>query len=228
MLIDLCIVICGRECRLSLHAAHIEQAETALFKKAIADDLRITTWVGNVDSDQYNTFDGIFKKILAAHDETGRESYVLNEGISAESVVNMLHGVWNNAPDALKALKKDGHLAFYVSSNLYQAYEDFVYANSAENSALCYTEGFDTLYYRGIPVVDLGISEEMLDSAGLTTLMCLLTDSRNLVLALNTADYPDAEVRMWYNPDQMENRQRAVFLASADFIDFDLTSSAHA
>jgi hypothetical protein len=52
----------------------------------------------------------------------------------------------------------------------------------------------------------------------------MLTDRRNLVLALNTADMPENEVRMWYNPDEMENRQRAVFLAGADFIDQDLIS----
>ena len=41
----------------------------------------------------------------------------------------------------------------------------------------------------------------------------MLTDRRNLVLAVNTADMPGNEVRMWYNPDEMENRQRAVFMA---------------
>ena len=61
------------------------------------------------------------------------------------------------------------------------------------------------------------------DKNGFTT-FCLLTDRRNLVLALNTADMPENEVRMWYNPDEMENRQRAVFLAGADIIDTQLVS----
>ena len=52
----------------------------------------------------------------------------------------------------------------------------------------------------------------------------MLTDRRNLVLALNTADMPENEVRMWYNPDEMENRQRAVFLAGAQVLDSNLVS----
>ena len=48
---------------------------------------------------------------------------------------------------------------------------------------------------------------------------CLLTDRRNLVLAVNTSDYPGSEVRMWYNPDVMENRQRAIFMAGTEILD---------
>ena len=46
----------------------------------------------------------------------------------------------------------------------------------------------------------------------------LLTDRRNLAMAVNTADFPGTEIRMWYNPDQMENRQRAVFMAGCDYL----------
>ena len=52
----------------------------------------------------------------------------------------------------------------------------------------------------------------------------MLTDRRNLVLDLNTADMPENEVRMWYNPDEMETRQRACFLVGADVIDQKLVS----
>ena len=30
---------------------------------------------------------------------------------------------------------------------------------------------------------------------------------------------PGNEVRMWYNPDEMENRQRAVFMAGCELLD---------
>ena len=39
------------------------------------------------------------------------------------------------------------------------------------------------------------------------------------MLAVNTADFPGNEVRMWYNPDEMENRQRAVFMAGCAILD---------
>lgn len=36
---------------------------------------------------------------------------------------------------------------------------------------------------------------------------------------------PENEVRMWYNPDEMENRQRAVFLAGTEILDERLLSA---
>jgi hypothetical protein len=62
----------------------------------------------------------------------------------------------------------------------------------------------------------MGISQYLTTS---TATYCVLTDRRNLVMAVNTADYPGSEVRMWYNPDEMENRQRAVFLVGCDILD---------
>ena len=55
----------------------------------------------------------------------------------------------------------------------------------------------------------------------------LLTDRRNLVLAVNTSDFPGNEIRMWYNPDLMENRQRAVFMAGCEVLDEKLVSFAY-
>ena len=49
----------------------------------------------------------------------------------------------------------------------------------------------------------------------------------NLVLAVNTSDFPGNEVRMWYNPDLMENRQRAVFMAGCDVLDETLMTYAY-
>ena len=43
----------------------------------------------------------------------------------------------------------------------------------------------------------------------------------------NTADMPGNEVRMWYNPDEMENRQRAVFMAGTQILDEALISFAY-
>jgi hypothetical protein len=60
-----------------------------------------------------------------------------------------------------------------------------------------------------------------------STSYCILTDRRNLALAVNTADYPGSEIRMWYNPDMMENRQRAVFMAGCEILDEELMVIAH-
>lgn len=211
-----------------LTGTDLEEAETAIFKKAIAEDLRVTTWIGNTNASDHDIFDGILYKANQAYSDNGSEPFIFPEAVEASTVVEILRSVWENASDVLKALKKEGNLAFYVSSDIYHAYEEFVYQNSIDGDAMSCTEGYNTLYYRGIPLVDLGVSSQMLADNDLASSQCLLTDRRNLVLALNTSDYPNAEVRMWYNPDEMENRQRAVFLAAADFIDFDLISLGHA
>ena len=211
-----------------LSGTDLEEAETAIFKRAIAEELRVATWIGNATSTKYDIFNGILCNVDRAYGENLKEPFRISDNVTAESVLDLLAGVWEQASDALKALKKDGHLAFYVSSDVYRAYEDFIYASSMDNNVLNCTEDYSSLFYRGIPLVDIGVTAAMLEDSGLTTSQCLLTDSRNLILALNTSDYPDAEVRMWYNPDEMENRQRAVFLAAADFIDFDLVSLGHA
>ena len=210
-----------------LSGTDLEQAETAIFKAAIAEDLRVTTWIGNTAATgAHNTFDGILCKVQKAFEESEtRDVEFYSDEIASYTVVNAINQVWESAPEQLKVLTRDGQLVFYVSSDFYRAYEEWIYSQDVANGGVaCTTEAYSTLYYRGIPLEDIGVSAQQLIKSGLGVGQCLLTDRRNLVLALNTADYPDAEVRMWYNPDQMENRQRAVFLAAADFIDFDLVA----
>jgi hypothetical protein len=71
----------------------------------------------------------------------------------------------------------------------------------------------------------MGVSQ-FLAAANLPQSICMLTDRRNLVLAVNTADYPGSEVRMWYNPDAMENRQRAIFMVGCEVLDESLVVTA--
>ena len=212
-----------------LSGTELEEAETAIFKKALAESLRVTMWIGNTSySDgSYNTFNGIFTQLTNAYESAGREYVEMSEGYLDITNVNLFfEKMWAEASDELKSLKKEGQLAFFVSSDLYNLYEDYVYQNS-EVTCINNTDVNPTLSYRGIPLIDLGISQQMLYSNYMNDAQCLLTDRRNLVLMLNTADFPEAEVRMWYNPDQMENRQRAVFLAAADYIDGNLVVYGH-
>lgn len=85
--------------------------------------------------------------------------------------------------------------------------------------------GRQGLAYHGIPVIDLHIGS-YLKGGLLPESCCILTDRRNLVLAVNTADFPGTEVRMWYNPDLMENRQRATFMAGCEVLDERILSVA--
>ncbi len=211
-----------------LSGTELEEAETSLFRASIAESVRATMWYGNRDRDNgvLDTFDGFVKQIVydCNEEEIRRFAYV-NEGKSgwAEAVLKRL---WDNATEELRSLRSEGQLAFFVTTDVYNAYEEELDGVAIEAAYLAKQQGRDGLFYRGIPVVDVqlnGYKEQALDLPGS---FALLTDRRNLALAVNTNDMPGTEVRMWYNPDLMENRQRAIFMAGCDYLLPELLSFA--
>lgn len=46
----------------------------------------------------------------------------------------------------------------------------------------------------------------------------ILTDRRNLAMAVNTNDFPGSSVDLWYSKNDIQNRQRAVFMAGCDYL----------
>lgn len=216
-----------------LSGTELEQAETALFKQSIAESIRKTMWVGNVSRDaKFNTFDGIITKLIAdvKDDEIGEfcsSTYTHAEVIVDGFGGSILKKVWDAAPDALKQLRAQGNLAFFVTTDVCSSYEDELNGASIESAYLARQNGRDSLLYNGIPVIDIQVSEALRVCADLPSSVVILTDRRNLALAVNTADFPGTEVRMWYNPDMMENRQRAVFMAGCDYLLPELISVAY-
>ena len=212
-----------------LTGSELEQAETSLFKQAIAEGIRATMWVGDTTAASgFNTFDGFLKSVKAgAEQERFHNSvYEAADFTNPEKIVAILDDLWQNADERIKDRKAEGQLAFFVTSDLYHLYEK--YLDSFANTEAAYigrTEGRPVLTYHGIPVVDLHLSSYLRDTTYAQS-FCLLTDRRNLVLAVNTSDFPGNEIRMWYNPDLMENRQRAVFMAGCDVIDETMLSYA--
>ena len=126
------------------------------------------------------------------------------------------------ANDGLKGIAADGQLVFFVSSDIYDAYHFYLEEKGVVDAVADTTNSRPALSFHGIPVVEISPSRYDLYRAHS---FCILTDRRNLVLALNTADSPEKEIRMWYNPDEMQNRQRVVFLAGTAIIDPDLISA---
>lgn len=203
-----------------LTGSELEKAETEMFRAAIAESLRTMMWVGDVDGDNYNLFDGFLK---LARTYPCKEVDFTREGWQSDLITYYLNTIWLNADARLRALKKDGHLAFFVTSAIYDAYELYLDQFGGDNSYEDLTGGRRVLNYHGIPIIDMNISHIDGDNG---KQCCILTDRRNLVLAVNTNDYPGAEVRMWYNPDEMENRQRATFLAGCEILDEELVVRA--
>lgn len=201
-----------------LTGSELEKAETEMFRAAIAESLRTQMWLGDTDAQTYNLFDG-FIKLLSKY--SCKFVDFSNNGWDRYAVAEVFASMWENADARLRALKKDGQLAFFVTSEIYDAYEAYLDQFGNDTAYSDVINGRRELTYRGIAVVDMNITQvpgfdEQLKYT------CFLTDRRNLALAVNTNDDPSAEVRMWYNPDEMENRQRATFLAGCEILDEDL------
>ena len=201
----------------------LEAAETEMFRAAIAESLRVTMWVGDTAATAYNKFDGFIKKIVNSAD--AQSVSVAEAAPTKDNILSILNSMWIAATPELKAMKADGNLVFLVTSNVYDAYEQYLDSCGSDGAYNDLSNGRRELSYHGIKIIDMGISQ-FLTAARLQESLCMLTDRRNLVLAVNTADYPGSEVRMWYNPDAMENRQRAIFMVGCEVLDESLVVTA--
>jgi hypothetical protein len=200
----------------------LETAETELFRLAIAESVRSTLWIGDTKGEisENNTFDGILRHIVDMRDDIAAVVIATGDA-NKPKAIEMLKGCWDQATPELKALRSEGQLAYFVSSDVCNGYIEQLDEWGTDSAYIDMVNGHQQLFYRGIPVIEVPLNSY---SKSKFTDFCMLTDRRNLVLALNTADMPENEVRMWYNPDQMENRQRAVFLAGSQVLDPNLVS----
>ena len=204
-----------------LTGTELEKAETELFRQAIAEGVRSTMWIGDVEGElsDLTTFNGFLRNIVDMLDTLPYNRYNVGETLPTAS--DIFKNCWNNANEELKALRTNGELAYFVSSDLHNSFIDELASNCNDISVFNTSDVYENLNFRGIPIVEVPLKGYDINFC---STFCLLTDRRNLVLALNTADMPENEVRMWYNADEMQNRQRAVFLAGADVIDNKLVS----
>lgn len=204
-----------------LTGSELEQAETELFRSAIAESIRATMWVGNASAATgYNTFDGFLTilKEMVMSEGVMNDSYAASVLTTPEGSVSIFESVWKNAEEQLKDAKREGQLVYFVTSDIYHLYERYLDSKGVDSAYTEMVNGRRGLAYHGIPVVDIHAGS-YLQGTTLPQSFCLLTDRRNLVLAVNTSEFPGTEVRMWYNPDLMENRQRATFMAGCEILD---------
>ena len=220
-------IVSGAEVNLGdLSGTQLEEAETALFKQLLAENIRATMWVGDTAaSSGYNTFDGFLKQIKEWVDDAMiyHNTYSAQELAKPETAPALFDDLWLNVSDRLKDAKPEGQLAYFVTSDIYRLYEKYLDGKGVDSAYTEQINGRPSLAYHGIPVIDLHLGSYLSNSA-FDRSFCFLTDRRNLVLAINTADFPGNEVRMWYNPDEMENRQRALFMAGCTVLDSSLVA----
>lgn len=207
-----------------LSGTDLEKAETELFRRAIVDNIYATMWFGDIDGvvSNYKAFNGFIRKVLDIKStENPNATIEIFDEEQEMSIIKILQDTWVQSNDELRSLASDGNLVYFVSSDIYDAYQFFLDEKGLSNNAECLVNGRKGLYYHGIPLVEL---PHKLYTSDEVQSFCILTDRRNFILALNTADSPEKEIRMWYNPDEMENRQRVVFLAGVTIADSDLVS----
>ena len=208
-----------------LTGTDLEKAETELFRRAIAESIYSTMWFGDEAGEvsDYTSFTGFIRKIIDFNEAEGETSSIkISKEFVEVSAKDILSEVWLQAKENLRALAADGHLAYFVSSDLYDAYHFWLDEQGLTSVISEAGNARPALLYHGIPVIEIPAHQYDLHRAGS---FCILTDRRNLILALNTADSPEKEIRMWYNPDEMENRQRVVFLAGTAVADKDIVSA---
>ncbi len=204
-----------------LSGTELEVAETELFRNAITESIRATMWIGDTDRiGAYSTFDGLLKRILAdtgaGEDDVQTVSMLsMNTAGNAEK---LFKNIYAKSTPQLKNVKKEGQLAFFVTRDVYENYETSLLEGSSEASHTAKINGIEKLYYRGIEVIDMGVDNYIAEVGDLPTSVAILTDRRNLALAVNTADFAGSQIAMWYNPDELENRQRAIFMAGCDYL----------
>ena len=212
-----------------LTGTDLEKAETELFRRAIAESVRATMWLGDTEGkvSSFKTFNGFLKAIKTASSEENRADSGIGFFTYAKEDVaatgDIFDTAWLNASEELKCLRSEGNLVYFVTSDIVRRYESELDKCTTDSAYRERMDGRPQLCYHGIPIIEVPLGKYS-DEQTYGAEFCILTDRRNMVLALNTADMPENEVRMWYNPDEMENRQRAVFLAGADILDTRLVS----
>ena len=209
-----------------LTCTELEVAETELFRRAIAESIRMNLWLGDKGGELetgYTSFDGLLKIIneRVKNDNFYYAKGDLDSQLSSYTVQEIFDLMIRKASPRLKGLYNEGEVAFFVSPIIYSLYESFLDNNFGTAAYTDTQTGRRTLMYHGFPVIEINL-DPAISSSKLSQNFCFFTDRRNLVMAVNTADSPGSEVRMWYNPDQMENRQRAVFAIGCEILDDEL------
>jgi hypothetical protein len=119
--------------------------------------------------------------------------------------------MYRNSTKELKALKNTGQLRYYVSESMHENYEDTLISGTTENARTKLIDGIDRYMINGIPIIPMGWDSIITDDfEGGYPHRAILTGGDNLVKVL-ASDGDFAETRLWFNPDENENRQRTQF-----------------
>lgn len=205
-----------------LQGTPLEKAETYLFREAIKNSIYITAWLGKKSraSGKYPTFDGWLQRLVTdsiagAGEET--DIITLPPMTGTDAAETLFTSMFRNAATVLQDRKN--LLAFYVTNDVLFNYEDTLKSANLESSRTAMIDGVQRYMWNGIPIIPVNLTDYLADAPDLPQSFALLSVKENLVIAVNTTMLPDGQVRMWYNEDEIENRQRAIFMMSAEYVE---------
>lgn len=195
------------------------------FQEAVNTDIATNAYFGDVDrvgapTDQFSTnvFDGVFKWIgkyitadvipalqtIAIADAT---DYTTGAGPAAAAA--LLKSMRLKRPVLMKSYP-DADMAYYVTQDIAEGYEDYLIATGATNGNISYTQdGIKKLTYKGVEVlVEPLWTSVIAQIKGDVGSACVLTLRGNFVFATDK-DYGEGEdnktaLEVWYEKKDMQ------------------------
>lgn len=228
----------------------VMEAEQKVFSEALDSDTVRYFWLGKTskvhiaagtypdgtayaigDPDKYyNQVNGVLEEIYAVASATPTADQVKKitmPVLGTDDAMDTMKAMLLGSTPVLKSLKDSGQLRFYATDDFIQNYEDTLTADGTEAAHAAVINGVSTYKWNGIPIQRLGVDQYLADDfSGVPTTICILSTPENLGLVLNARD-SKASVRMWFNEDENERRQRAQFKMKPDFILPELVTIAY-
>lgn len=133
------------------------------------------------------------------------------DDLGTDEAKDAMNKMMKQSPQLLKTLFRTGMLRFYCTFTWLENYQESLEADGTERAHIKTEDGQDTYFFRGIPLIPMGWDED-LDADFIEPFphRCVLTMPDNLVLNLvSESDF--GELKMWFNPDENQNRQRIQF-----------------
>lgn len=221
----------------------VMNAEKKVFDEAISSDTWRYFWLGDTaklhiaagtypdgttyaigDPDKYyNKVNGVLTELIANASATPTADQVkyiaMPVSLATDDAMEIMKSVYQGSKTVLKKLKEKGALRYYVTDNFLENYLETLRSTGTEQAHANIVNGVPVYKYNGIQIINIGIDEHI-DADFASSFpqdFCLLTTPENLALVLNASD-SQAQVRMWFNPDENERRHRAQFKMKPDFV----------
>lgn len=130
--------------------------------------------------------------------------------LTTDEALSTMKSMYRNSTQELKSVEK-ASLRYYVTESMYENYEDTLQSGTTEQARTTVVDGVNRYSYNGIAIIPIAIDQWIsADFEGAYPHRAILTLPDNLAKILATGN-DFAETRMWFNPDENENRQRTQF-----------------